>query len=86
MDIDSIYNFFYGLIIFHPFISMAAVLVVGIIIYLKPTEIIKIMAVFMGILIVVYLFSYLSGASKTGYLEKEKGMHKSMEADEDNEE
>ena len=83
MNLNHIYNFFYGFIIVHPLISMAIVAVMGIIIYIKPKEIIKVTAVFVGILIVVYFLAYLTGASKTGYLEKEKGVHKSINEEEE---
>lgn len=85
MSLNDIYNFFYGFIIFHPLISMAIAVLMGIIIYRKPNEIIKVTAIFVGILIVVYLLSYLTGASRSGYLEKEKGVYKTMNTEEDRE-
>ncbi|MCU0600487.1 MAG: hypothetical protein MUE70_14665 [Desulfobacterales bacterium] len=85
MGLNDIYNFFYGFIIFHPIISMAIAVAMGILIYLKPNEIIKVTAIFAGILIIVYLLSYLTGASRSGYLEKEKGMYKTMNTENDRE-
>jgi hypothetical protein len=81
MNLNDIYNFFHGLILIHPFISMGIVAAMGIIIYLKPKEIIKVLAIFAGILMVIYLLNFLSGATKTGYIEKEKMVHKTSELD-----
>jgi hypothetical protein len=64
---------------------MAIAVAMGILIYLKPNEIIKVTAIFAGILIIVYLLSYLTGASRSGYLEKEKGMYKTMNTENDRE-
>jgi hypothetical protein len=82
MELNDIYNFFYGLVFIHPFISMAVVVILGIIIYLKPQEIVKTLAIFIGILIAVYLLNYISGATKTGYLEKGKLVNKSIDEEE----
>ena len=79
MEFDDVYNFFYGLIFVYPLISMAAVLVVGIIIYLKPTETVKTLALFTGILIFVYIMSYLTGATKSGFVEEGKWVNKTVE-------
>lgn len=76
MDLNGIYDFFHGLIFFHPFISMGVVAGLGILIYLKPKEILKVLAIFAGILIVIYLLNFLSAATKTGYIEKEKMINK----------
>jgi hypothetical protein len=82
VELNDIYNFCYGLIFIHPFISMAVLVVLGIVIYLKPQEIVKILAIFVGILIIVYLLGYISGATKTGYLEKGELVNKSIDEDE----
>jgi hypothetical protein len=82
MELNDIYIFLYGLIFIHPFISMGVVAVLGIIIYLKPKEIIKVTALFVGILIVVYVLSYLTGATKTGFIKEGKLVNKSIDEDE----
>jgi hypothetical protein len=81
MNLNEMFNFFYGFIVFHPLISMGIAAAMGIILYLKPKEIIKVTAVFIGILIVVYLLSYLTGASKTGYIEKQRMVNQNVDAE-----
>jgi hypothetical protein len=86
MGLNDIYNFCYRLVFIHPFISIGAVAILGIIIYLKPKEIVKVLAIFAGILIVIYLLSYLSGATKAGYIDKEKMIYESTKDDENEDE
>jgi hypothetical protein len=80
-NLNEMFNFFYGFIVFHPLISMGIAAAMGIILYLKPKEIIKVTAVFIGILIVVYLLSYLTGASKTGYIEKQRMVNQNVDSE-----
>jgi hypothetical protein len=76
MSITDFYYFCQRFIFFHPYISIAIGAGLAILIFLMPKEIIKVLAVFVGILIVIYFLNLLTGAGQTGYMEKEKMIHK----------
>jgi len=76
MDLSVIYNSGYSLIFLHPFISIGIAAALAVLIYLKPKEVLRVLAIFATILIIIYLLNFMWGATKTGFMEKEKMVHK----------
>lgn len=64
-------NFFYT----YPYIAIAIVVVLGLIVYWKPKEVSKVALIFLGLVVVCYLLYYIGGATISGVFQKEKLIH-----------
>ncbi len=77
MDLNEIINFFYRMIVYHPFISMGIAAALGILIYIKPKEILKVTFTLLVIAAVCYILYCLLGATESGYFQKTKMINNS---------
>ena len=75
MDLNEMYNFFHMMIFSYPFVSMGIVASLGILIYFKPKEVIRVLAIFAAILVIIYLLTFLTQATKIGFIQKDKLVH-----------
>ncbi len=78
MDVYEITDFLNRFIFFHPFISMGIAAGLGILVYIKPKEVLKLILIFLGICVVGYVLYYIWGATQSGFLQKDKLIHKSL--------
>ncbi|MBC2714760.1 MAG: DUF3795 domain-containing protein [Desulfobacteraceae bacterium] len=78
MDLNEIINFFHRLIVFHPFISMGIAAALGILVYIKLKEVLKIIFISLAIGAVCYILYCLLGATESGFFQKKKMIHKSL--------
>lgn len=78
MDVNGIINFFHRFIVFHPFIAMGIAAGLGILIYIKPKEILKVIFISMAIAAVCYILYCLLGATESGYFQKTKMINKNF--------
>ncbi len=78
MDLDRIIYFFHRSIVYHPFISMGIAAALGILIYIKPKEILRLVLIVLGICAAGYVFHFIWEAFKSGYLNKDIVIHKSI--------
>jgi uncharacterized membrane protein len=75
---NDIINFLYDFIVYNPFIAMGIAAVLGIIIYIRPKEVLKFLGIILLIAAVIYVLFYIFGASETGVLQKDTLIHKSL--------
>lgn len=78
MNLNEIIELCHRFIFFHPFISMGIAAAFGILIYIKPKEVLKLILIFLGFCVVGYILYYLWGATKSGVFQKNILIHKSM--------
>jgi len=78
MDLNDIINFLRNFIFYHPYISIGIATGLGILIYIKPKEILKLILIFLGICAVGYILYYIWGAFQSGYLHKGEMINKSL--------
>jgi hypothetical protein len=78
MDLNQIYNSIYTFIVYQPLISLGIASALGILIYIKPKEILKLVLIFIGICAVGYVLYYLWGAFQAGFLHKGEVVNKSL--------
>jgi xanthine/uracil permease len=64
-------NFFYT----YPYIIIAIIAVLGIIIYLKPKEVFKTTLILLGLIVACYIIYLIGDATVTGVFNKEKMIH-----------
>jgi hypothetical protein len=77
-NLNGIIEFFNRLIFYHPYISMGIAATLGILVYIKPKEVVKLLLIFLGFCIVAYVLYYIWGAFQSGYLHKEEIINKSL--------
>ena len=77
-NLNEIIEFFNRFIFYHPYISMGIAAALGILVYIKPKEVLKLVLIFLGFCIVGYILYYIWGAFQSGYLQKDKLIHKSL--------
>ena len=75
MSIDEITNFIHTFIVYHPYISMGIAAALGILIYIKPKEVLKVLFMFLVVCAIAYILYMLFGATETGLLQKNKMVH-----------
>jgi len=78
MSPNDIYNYAYGFIVYNPFIAMGIAAVLGIIIYIRPKEVLKFGGIILLLAAVIYVLFFIFGASETGVLHKDRMIHKSF--------
>jgi hypothetical protein len=78
MDLDEIINSIYTFIVYQPLISMGIAAGLGILICIKPKEVLRLILIFLGICAVGYVLYYIWGAFQAGYLHKEEMINKSL--------
>lgn len=78
MDLDEIINSIYTFIVYEPWISLGIAAAVGILIYIKPKEVLRLILIFIGFCIVGYILYYLWGAFQAGYIHKGEMINKSL--------
>ena len=78
MDLNELINFCHRFIFYHPFISMGIAAALGILVYIKPKEVLKVIFTFLAIAAVCYIIYFLWGAIESGYFQKDKLIHKSL--------
>ena len=78
MNLNEIIEFCHRFIFFHPFISMGIAAALGILVYIKPKEILRLILIFLGICAVGYVLYYIWGAFQAGYLHKGEMINKSL--------
>ncbi len=78
MNIEEIIDFCHRFIFFHPFIAMGIAAGLGILIYIKPKEVLKVIFTFLAIAAVCYIIYFLWGATQSGYFQKNELIHKSL--------
>ena len=61
-------NFFYT----YPYIVIAIIAVLGIIIFLKPKQVLKTTLIILGLIVVCYILYLIGDATVTGVFNKEK--------------
>jgi len=61
-------NFFYT----YPYIAIAIIAVLGIIVFLKPKQVLKVTLIFLGLVVVCYILYLIGDATVTGVFNKEK--------------
>ena len=76
--ITDIIDFFHRFIYFHPFIAMGIAAALGILIYIKPKEVLKLIFMFLAISAICYILYLLFGATESGVFQKDKLIHKSL--------
>jgi len=79
MDLDEIINSIHTFIVYQPFIAMGIAAALGILIYIKPKEVLKVIVTFLAIIAIGYILYYLWGAFKSGYLSKGEMVNKSLQ-------
>jgi len=78
MDFTEISNFFHRFIVYHPYISMGVAAALGILVYIKPKEILKVTVILLAIAALGYILYMLLGATESGFMQKDKLIHKSL--------
>lgn len=78
MNLNEIIEFFNRFIFYHPYISMGIAAALGILVYIKPKEVLKLVLIFLGFCIVGYILYYIWGATKSGVFQKDTLIHKSL--------
>jgi uncharacterized membrane protein (Fun14 family) len=61
-------NFFYT----YPYIAIAIVVVLGLIAYWRPKQVLRVTLIVLGLAVVCYLLYYIVGATVTGVFQKEQ--------------
>ena len=79
MDLDRIINSIHTFIVYQPFISMGIAAALGILIYIKPKEVLKVILTFLAIVAIGYILYYLWVAFQSGYLNKGEMVNKSLQ-------
>lgn len=77
-NVNEIIEFFRRFIFYHPYISMGIAAALGILIYIKPKEVLKLILIFLGFCIVGYILYYIWGATQSGVSQKDTLIHKSL--------
>jgi hypothetical protein len=78
MDVHQIITAVRAFIIYNPFISIGIAAAIGILIYIKPKEVLRLILIFLGICLAGYLLYYLWEALQSGYLQKGEMINKSL--------
>lgn len=78
MDLTEISNFFHRFIVYHPYISMGVAAAFGILVYIKPKEILKVTFTLLVIAALGYVLYMIFGATESGFMQKDKLIHKSL--------
>ena len=78
MNLNELIDFFNRFIFFHPYISLGIAAALGILVYIKPKEVLKLILIFLGICAVGYILYYIWGAFQAGYLHKGEMINKSL--------
>lgn len=78
MDIHGIINSIRTFIVYEPWISLGIAAALGILIYIKPKQVLRLVLIFAGICVAGYILYYLWGAFQTGYLHKGEMINKSL--------
>ena len=78
MDLNELINLVRNFIFYHPYISLGIAAAVGILVYIKPKEVLKLILIFLGICAVGYVLYYIWGAFQAGYLHKGEMINKSL--------
>jgi hypothetical protein len=77
-NLNEIIEFFNRFIFYHPYISMGIAAALGILSYIKPKEVLKLVLIFLGFCVAGYILYYLWGAFQAGYLNKGEMVNKSL--------
>lgn len=75
---NQISNMIYRFIVYHPYISMGIAAAIGILIYIKPKEILKTAFILLVLAALGYVLYMILGATESGFLQKDKLIHKSL--------
>ena len=78
MDLHQIITAIRAFIIYNPFISIGIAAAIGILVYIKPKEVLRLMLIFLGICVAGYLLYSLWGALHSGYIQKGVMINKSL--------
>lgn len=78
MDLDRIINSIHTFIVYQPWVSLGIAAALGILIYIKPKQVLKLILIFAGICVAGYILYYLWGAFQSGYLHKGEMINKSL--------
>ncbi len=78
MDIHGIINSIHTFIVYQPWVSLGIAAALGILIYIKPKQVLKLILIFAGICAAGYILYYLWGAFQSGYLHKGEMINKSL--------
>ena len=79
MSLSEIINSIHTFIVYQPYISMGIAAALGILIYVKPKEVLKILFIFLVLGAVVYILYMIFGATESGLLNKDKMIYKSIQ-------
>jgi len=78
MDIHGIINSIHTFIVYQPWVSLGIAAALGILVYIKPKEVLKLILILLGICVAGYILYYLWGAFQSGYLHKGEMINKSL--------
>ena len=78
MNINGIINSIHTFIVYQPWVSLGIAAAIGILVYIKPKQVLKLILIFAGICVTGYILYYLWGAFQSGYLHKGEMINKSL--------
>jgi len=78
MSISEIINTIRAFIVYQPFVAMGIAAALGILIWIKPKQVLRLMLILAGLCAAGYVLYYLWGAFQSGYLNKGDMINKSL--------
>jgi len=78
MNIHEIINTIRSFIVYQPFVAMGIAAALGILIWIKPKQVLRLMLILAGLCAAGYVLYYLWGAFQSGYLNKGDMINKSL--------
>ncbi len=78
MNQQEIINTIRTFIVYQPFVAMGIAAALGVLIWIKPKQVLRLLLIFAGICAAGYILYYLWGAFQSGYLNKGDMIHKSL--------
>ncbi len=72
MNPEALFNTCMGFYYAHKLITVIGIVVVAVLAYIKPKEVLKLIAIFAVAVVVIYLLSLMGDMTSTGKSQKEK--------------